>query len=107
MEEEDYLTKKEYFKATAGIKMVLGAICLGLILTPLVDYALKGVQTGEWTLKGQKIHKEETNSSYKKLFKDATTLEDSINVLRKHGLQIKLEEPSFEEKERVLEGMVE
>ncbi len=66
-----------------------------------------------WDIKGQNefYNKKEqgvekVNSNYNKLFENAANFEDSVKIYQEYGLPLKLEEPSFKDKERILEGRV-
>ena len=78
-----------------------------------------GVFTGEWTFKQydeafeQKVLRSKIYWGYHRLldnyFSPTSTKQDTFNFYSEKGLghRIKFEEPSFEEKERALEGRVE
>lgn len=46
-------------------------------------------------------YENKVDSAYDSLFKDAENFQDSLEIYQKYGLPIKLEDPSFKEKERI------
>jgi len=79
-------------------------------------WALNGIFYSKWTPKQykeaglEKQYKNNINASYNKLFENAANFEDSLKIYQENNLPIrpiKLLEPSFENKERILERRVE
>lgn len=71
----------------------------------LGTYLMAGIRTGTWTPKQytEMVKRiKQTNSSYDKLLENAANFDDSLKFYIENGLPIKLEEPSLEQKEKIV-----
>lgn len=114
--EINFLSGKSKIKS--GLAHLLFTI---LWICPLGVYVLNGTDDGKWTPKQykearlekqeQEQYRNDINNSYKKLFKDAKDVGDTLEIVNKHNILYELTlKPSFEDKERIvkdLEGSVE
>lgn len=87
-----------------GVKTLFHAVYSSAFIMPFVIYGALSSQTGSFKIKEQREifqEQKEIQNNYNDLFGNAKTFEDSLKIYRENGLSLKLEDSSFEEKEKL------
>ena len=99
---------EEETKSTNKIRRNTNQYFKILIAASLMYYIAYSGSIKEWNplnWKEAKEHREQVYNFHNHLFENAVDFDDSVKIYQELGFPLKLEEPSFEEKERIVKSL--